>query len=618
MARVESLLETLTDRISRGHGDGLTTPSLVPATTNEPQHVLASLPTTGYGGQAEAGPPAGKTEILRRQLISMFPCQDDVDFLFNSSHGWWLIQQHMMPHLPDHIENDSQGLFNITAVSNGHLTSITRLLLCIAISIQQLSPETDLRPLQTTAPLREMMSSIINFLVSNVLSDDEVTGSIEGVECLALQGIYEVNAGNIRRSWLAFRKAITIAQLLGLHRKPFKAPQETLDLVEIKRLHLWYQISRGERYLSTLLGVPSGTGSAVLPFDDKVPWLSTEERYHMHLYHISGLILARNQEDFTHSFSTTQRIGELLDSLAEQMPPAWWEIPTSIPTNRTKEASVEFERVMCQIWHFELETLVHLPFMLRAATDRRYEYSRVSCLNASRNLIRSWISIRESQMTLLFSNLLEFEAFTAATTLLLGLLGPQTSTNEGVLQERYEDSQLVETVVQNFERLKKHGAGMSVDVQSISVIRTLQQFLHGTLSGRLCLEIPFFGIIKIASSGVVQPLEGERILGANACQNTSFSLPAQSTVSSSIRKMDCAPTSMSHRKRYTTKETNENGQRNATNDTPILQVSGVHFQFPEALGVQGGHDTSEWLFEESDMIFFDSLVNTDLGGDWTF
>ena len=76
-------------------------------------------------------------------------------------------------------------------------------------------------------------------------SDDEVTGSIEGVECFALQGIYEVNAGNLRRSWLTFRKAITIAQLLGLHRKPFKTPQETLDLAETKRLHLWYQVSRG-------------------------------------------------------------------------------------------------------------------------------------------------------------------------------------------------------------------------------------------------------------------------------------------------------------------------------------------------------------------------------------
>jgi hypothetical protein len=353
-----------------------------------------------------------------------------------------------------------------------------------------------------------------------------------------------------------------------------------------------------------------------LPFDDKATWLSQEDHYHMQLYHISGLILARNQEDFTHSFSTTQRIGELLDSLSEEMPPAWWDIPTSILTDRTKEASVEFERVMCQIWHFELETLVHLPFMLRAATDRRYEHSHVSCLNASRNLIKRWISIRESQVTLLFSNLLEFEAFTAATTLLLGLLGPQKNTSQAVLQERYEDSQLVETVIQNFERLKQHGAGMVVDTQSISVIRTLQQFLHGTLSGKLRLEIPFFGIIKIANSGAVQPLEGERILGANACQNTAF---PSTMSSSSITRIDSAPTLVSHPTRQPPPETVENWESNSRNDATILQFSGAHFQLPEAPGIQSsGHDTGEWLFEESDRIFFDSLVNTDLGGDWAF
>ena len=134
--------------------------------------------------------------------------------------------------------------------------------------------------------------------------------------------------------------------------------------------------------------------------------------------------------------------------------------------------------------------------MLRAATDRRYEYSRIPCLNASQNLIKRWIATRESHDTLLFSNLLEFQAFTAATTLLLGLLSLRTSTNQEILQERYEDSQLIETIVRNFERLKQHGAGISVGTQSISVIRTLQRFLHGgNLSNKLRLEIPFFGLI---------------------------------------------------------------------------------------------------------------------------
>ena len=339
------------------------------------------------------------------------------------------------------------------------------------------------------------------------------------------------------------------------------------------------------------------------------------------MYHISGLILARNQGDGTHAFSTTQRISEQLDSLAEQMPPSWWEIPTKIPVNRTKEASAQFERIMCQIWHFELATLVHLPFMLRAATDRRYEYSHVSCLNTSRNLIQRWIFIRENHSTLLFSNLLEFQAFTAATTLLLGLLAAPKSTTQDILQERREDSQLVETVVATFKRLEQHGAGMSVGTQSISVIRTLQRFLDGrNLSDRLCLETPFFGIIKIAR-GAVQPLEGERILGATAGQSASLLGPAPSAVSSSMRT-DHISTSISYPQDPIPQQTIEPDATTPDNllgrEIPILQTSGGHFQLPGATShPPEGLDPSEWTFDESDIIFFDSLINTDLVGNWT-
>ncbi|KAJ5587342.1 uncharacterized protein N7459_003107 [Penicillium hispanicum] len=614
MARVESLLESLVDRIPWSHVDDLT-PSSIPAIAKNYSRPLFESLSSDSVVQAEVDTPTGKIEILRRRLAMMLPCQTDVDFLFTSSHGWWLIQQHMMPHLPELLDNDFRGLFNVPGVSQGHPIAIARLLLCIAICIQQLPPDMDTRELQTTVPLREMMGGIIEFVGQNVISDDELTGSVEGVECLALQGMYEVNAGNIRRSWLSFRKAITIAQLLGLHRVAIKLPLARLDLLEAKRHHLWYQISRGERYLSTLLGVPSCTGSAVFPFADDAAWLSPEDLYHKNLYHISGLILARNQEDCAHSFSTTQRISEKLDSLAEQMPPAWWEMPTNILTTRTKEASIQFERIMCQIWHFELATLVHLPFMLRAATDRRYEHSRLSCLNASRNLINRWTIIRENHSTLLFSNLLEFQAFTAATTLLLGLLGP----SRDLVQERHEDSQLIERVVQNFERLKQRGIGMSVGAQSISVIRTLQLFLHGeTPSDRLRLEIPFFGIIKIARSGNLQPLEGERMLGANSSQKT-FIRPALSTVFSSTERTERSPilTSCSG---IQSREMVGNGEGSADivvprNDT-IWQFSGGHFQLSEASYMQGDPDISEWPFQEIDTMLFDSLANTDLVGDW--
>lgn len=374
--------------------------------------------------------------------------------------------------------------------------------------------------------------------------------------------------------------------------------------------------------MSTLLGLPSSTGSAAFPADADDSWLSAENVYHKHLYYISGLILLRNQSDSTHTFSTSQRIGEQLMSFAEKMPPAWWEVPTSIPKTRSKEAFAQFERVMCQIWHFQLEMLVYLPFMLRAATDRRYEHSHISCMNASRNLIKRWTSIRESSTTILYSNLLEFEAFIAATTLLLGILASPKSASPDFLKERSEDFQLVQTVVEHLERLKRQGAGMSVGNQSIDVIRTLQQFVHGRNSpNRLRLEVPFFGVIMIANNGAVQPLEGERILGANPSKDASLPRTLQTAVP--LPNLGTGLTS-----NFTPESTLQLRDTDKTKESysifgmgdneTALQATGGHFQLPQAPGMQEIFDSTEWLFQESDTIYFDSLMDTDLEGNWAF
>lgn len=343
--------------------------------------------------------------------------------------------------------------------------------------------------------------------------------------------------------------------------------------------------------------------------------------YHKHLYHIAGLILSRNQSDSTHAFSTTQRIGEQLVSFAEEMGSAWWELPTTISKTRAKEAFEQFERVMCQIWHFQLEMLVYLPFMLRAASDRRYEHSHISCLNASRNLIKRWITIRDSNTTILFSNLLEFEAFIAATTLLLGILASPKSANLDVLEERYEDFQLVETVVENFERLKQQGAGMSVGDQSIKVIRMLQRFLNGEdFPDKLRLDIPFFGVIMIVRNGTVQPLEGERILGANSSPSASLLHASQSTVPFPMQGTGRTANSVINpglQLQDTVRTEERYSALGAWGDGTALQVSGGHFQLPQASGVEGSLDSGEWSFQENDLIYLNSLVDTELLGNWT-
>ena len=43
-------------------------------------------------------------------------------------------------------------------------------------------------------------------------------GSIESLECVMIESVLQANLGNLRRSWLSGRRAMNIAQLMGLNR----------------------------------------------------------------------------------------------------------------------------------------------------------------------------------------------------------------------------------------------------------------------------------------------------------------------------------------------------------------------------------------------------------------
>jgi len=238
------------------------------------------------------------------------------------------------------------------------------------------------------------------------------------------------------------------------------------------------------------------------------------------------------------------------------------------------------------------------------------------------------MSMREVHSTTFVSKLVEFQAFTAAITLLLGLLGPtHTITDPVVLKERYEDLQLVERVVQILEGLRRYGTGVHVVNQSISVIRTLQGVLRneGNSSGNLRLSIPHFGTVSIARGGTVQSLEGERILGANPRSdvmsmevNPSLQAgPSNSTPSA----IEAASTWTSMSIPRSQKYQSVNGDGDAMNgnsawmENTVLQFTSSQFPSFEADTM---NSATEWPFQESDIMFYGSLLNTYVEGNWNF
>lgn len=86
-----------------------------------------------------------------------------------------------------------------------------------------------------------------------VTSNDELIESLEGLECLVLEAVFHLNAGNLRRAWLFFKRAIGLAQLVGL---------DSGNIVNLMVLDpnsivspaiMWYRIVGQDRYLALVL-----------------------------------------------------------------------------------------------------------------------------------------------------------------------------------------------------------------------------------------------------------------------------------------------------------------------------------------------------------------------------
>lgn len=310
------------------------------------------------------------------------------------------------------------------------------------------------------------------------------------------------------------------------------------------------------------------------------------------LCEIASRIIERNQTENTIAYATTQDIDERLENLAKEMPPPWWSIPQNMALEPSPEAALQFDHIIMQIWYFQLEALLHLPFMLRAATERKYEYSKFSCLKASREMIHRYLAIRLAQNRSFCCKVIDFSALTATVTLLIDLLDP-TEPNESreTRLQKEGDRALVHTILQKLEELSFD----STEVVATQCVNVLKKLIAADLSsspttGSIRLTIPYFGTINIARSSSAQTN-----LVTPMAQHQQV-IPEQQPMPRPSQSWDGLPYS-------------------PINSTNIPVVSFTSSQFPPLMPETSMQD---WRLPEADTLFFDSLFNTDIEGNWIF
>ncbi|KAJ9148505.1 Transcription factor [Pleurostoma richardsiae] len=396
------------------------------------------------------------------------------------------------------------------------------------------------------------MSRLVETVSKLVTSDDDLVCSLEGIECIMIEAMYYNNAGNLRRAWITHRRAMVIAQLLGLHRSDFSSVK-LLDADSRGRIdpeHMWYRLIISDRYLSLMLGLPQGFLEGAFDSPAALESCAPMERMERMESIAGGLILQRNGADI-HNLETTREIDKLLQEAAALMPPQWWLIPdVAAIIGDDKEALRETLRIMNQFTHYHLLAQVHLPYLLQPSDDRKYDYSKITAVIASREILSRFVSFRGSDSITAYCRGIDLLAFIASTIVGLAHIGAgrqqqqQVDTNDCTTglhlfaHQRLSDRGLLERTLQCVQQM----ARCDKDVMACKISDILQHLLaieeaaangvsYSTgvsaepgepeaqynseatdMGDALRIHIPYFGTITIEHCDAMESIEVEHSL----------------------------------------------------------------------------------------------------------
>lgn len=592
-------------------------------------------------GPAEA---EGKYEKLSQRLHESLPSRQVIEMIYNA-RGRKAILFHEMLNTPYAVLGQNglkspDSLLEIPSPSS-HPVLIARHLLYIATFLQHLHPNFvgTINGLPESLPA--LMERLAGAAINLVTTNDEFFGSIEGLECVMIESMYYQNGGNLRRSWIANRRAMAIAQMMNLHQSQSRAKYKVLDhKTKAHPQFMWFRIVSLDRNLCLMLGLTQGsfdqsmaTGTA---FTDDIP-IGRLERIHCTL---ASRILERNESDpCGDDFSLTQTLDLELQKAGRSMPSKWWLMPNlDSVTDDPQALFLDMGRLFSQLYHYNLLNQLHLPYMLRSSPERKYEYSRMTCVNASREVLLRFIMFRGYNKNNSCCRTVDFFALMAAITLLLGHLDSHrfTQTSNLLAHQYLSDRAMIEQAQVNMEQISRvNGDTLSaqsanllhkllaidseaadgVSTESVSVQTPESAVLQSSENdnGVVRVQIPYFGIVRIARQGVVsretanaQPpsSDGQPYAPVIGVHNTDSSGAAGCDIGSGPFDGTAFPRSIPEA------DYNSIG---GVNGPPAQLTSRYQDTVSDALlqnyqdpGLTAGVD--DWAFQGVDMAFFDSIM----------
>jgi len=350
---------------------------------------------------------------------------------------------------------------------NSHPVLIAHKILCLASLLQGALSVTHLLD-PDCAHFRGVMSCAFDRAIRLVTTNDELTGSVEGLQCIMIEAMIHNNAGNLHRAWLAMHRAATVAQILGLHRGPKATSLKFLEegtKAAFDADEFCFVIMSMDRYLSIMLGLPrSSFDSRALSLEALARCNPLERMARKHCIIVDQILKQRERNTSTQIMEVNE-IEQLLQDAAAEMPPQWWLVPDFEPNQLDKaDAPKAIGRVNYQFAHHILSIQAHLPFLLRSPLDSAYDHSKLMAADISRDILQLFIAFRKWNAGLYYCRSVDYFIFVAITTLCVAHISARSnktacssgnsSVERSLSQNHIRDRGLMECAHQVFQKMK--------------------------------------------------------------------------------------------------------------------------------------------------------------------
>lgn len=343
---------------------------------------------------------------------------------------------------------------------------------------------------------RKMARTLVD-AVKHVTSEDVLVKSIDGLETLLLEALYQVYLGNTELGGQIFRRALAMAQSMELDKLPPTADE--------RAKYLWFRLVYSDRWYALGSGRPSFMKNTALSIPKTAEKMTDTRRLDGWHIVIAGRVIERNVRMQQYHLNVVDNLEEILDRKGSDsidwdlkravasVLPQFWASPSS-QHFQDEDAEDTTARIMAQCHQNYLILSTHQPCILlrlhrhgsNGSNDTSTQYSITASVAAARELLSRVPQFLSYPHLTSSMKGCRHKAYLAATTLLLlHLQNASTGNNNPIGHQVQQDISLTSDTMSRFvevDKKQRESIGISCSAWTLdSLVLVVQNAYDGAI-----------------------------------------------------------------------------------------------------------------------------------------